>query len=98
MGRTIFLVATLAATVAHGAVLCTSHTGSGTVRVRVACKATETQLDPVALGLQGPPGQPGERGPALVWKDANGAFVGLESSEAEAPGYGVSALTLFAST
>jgi hypothetical protein len=36
---------------------------SGVVVVRTACKHHETQLDPVALGLQGPKGDPGTQGP-----------------------------------
>ncbi len=47
------------------------------MRVRETCKTNEVQLDPGSLGLQGPPGQSGERGPALVWKDASGMFVGM---------------------
>src|SRR5437660_704821 len=59
-----------------------------TLKVRDTCKLTETQVDPVALGLQGPPGAPGPQGvkgdpglqgppgPGVVVRDANGAFVG----------------------
>lgn len=39
---------------ATATVLCSTH--SGTVKVREICKPRETQLDPVALGLQGPAG------------------------------------------
>src|SRR5436305_12765276 len=49
---------------ASAAVLC--KTSTGLVAVRDACKRGETQLDPVALGLQGPPGPqgpPGVQGP-----------------------------------
>src|SRR2546425_4734098 len=67
---------------ARAAVLCTAGSGSGTVRVREACRPREVQLDPVALGLQGPPGPRGLRGPAMTWVDANGAFVGLPSAAA----------------
>lgn len=35
----------------------------GSIRLRAACRSSELQLDPVALGLQGPPGAPGEEGP-----------------------------------
>ena len=35
---------------------------SGSVFVRDVCKSNEEQLDPVALGLQGPPGAPGTPG------------------------------------
>jgi len=48
-----------------------SGSGSGTVRVRTVCRPREVQLDPVALGLQGPPG------PGAVVKDVNGALVGV---------------------
>ena len=70
------------AAAANAAVLCTSGSGSGTVRVREMCRPRETQLDPVALGLQGPkgdkgdPGLQGPPGPGAVVRDANGAFVG----------------------
>ncbi|HJQ84308.1 MAG TPA: SUMF1/EgtB/PvdO family nonheme iron enzyme [Candidatus Binatia bacterium] len=43
-----------------GAVLCVRR--SGTIKVREACRPSETQADPVALGLQGPPGPPGPPG------------------------------------
>ena len=39
---------------AHAAVLCATRTR--TVKLREACKRKETQIDPVALGLRGPPG------------------------------------------
>jgi hypothetical protein len=42
----------------------------GALAVRQTCRSREVQVDPAALGLQGPPG------PALVVVDANGAFVG----------------------
>ena len=45
---------------ASAAVLC--RTSTGLVAVRDACKRGETQLDPVALGLQGPPGPTGPQG------------------------------------
>ena len=51
--------------------------------MRAACRPRDVQLDPVALGLQGPPGPKGEAGvqgppgPGLVVKDANGATVGV---------------------
>src|SRR5207249_11648692 len=47
---------------AQATVLCTDGSGTGTVRVREACRRREVQLDPVALGLQGPPGEPGAKG------------------------------------
>ena len=45
---------------ADAALLCATR--DGTVKVRDACKPTETRLDPVALGLQGPPGPSGPSG------------------------------------
>src|SRR5690242_11485519 len=33
---------------------------SGTLKIRDACRSRETLVDPVALGLQGPPGPPGD--------------------------------------
>ena len=44
-------------------VLCTGRTGAGTLKVRETCTSREMQVDPVELGLQGPPGDPGEPGP-----------------------------------
>lgn len=37
---------------ADAAVLCAPKSEEGAVKVREACKKNETQLDPVALGLQ----------------------------------------------
>src|SRR5437899_2111445 len=76
------VVVLLVTSAARAAVLCTSGSGSGTVRVRAECRLHETQLDPVTLGLQGPkgdkgdPGLQGPPGPGAVVRDANGAFVG----------------------
>ena len=42
-------------------VLCANPSGS--VFVRTQCKISEIHLDPVALGLVGPPGPPGPQGP-----------------------------------
>ncbi len=57
------LVAALAlfiiATSSHALVLCTSSRGTETIRIRNVCSKNELQLDPVALGLQGPKGDPG---------------------------------------
>src|SRR5436309_15499506 len=44
------------------AVLC--KTRSESVKVRDTCKPREVQLDPIALGLQGPTGPTGPAGPA----------------------------------
>src|SRR5437660_12362767 len=63
MARRAFVVAILLAVTSHAAVLCTSGSGSGTVRVRATCRPREVQLDPVALGLQGPTGAAGPAGP-----------------------------------
>ena len=80
---------------ASAAVLC--KTSSGLVAVRDACKQGETQLDPVALGLQGPPGPKGDAGapgttgptgptgpagPGAVVKDSVGQVVGVYAREA----------------
>jgi hypothetical protein len=43
------------------------------IRLRDTCRALEVQVDPVALGLQGPPGPP-DRG--AVARDANDAIIG----------------------
>src|SRR5437773_10485943 len=79
---------------ARAAVLCTNGSGSGMVRVRAACRPREVQLDPVALGLQGPPGpqgppgEPGAKGNAgapgrsgVLVRDANGTIVGAWKPE-----------------
>ncbi len=63
------VVVVLALTVApsFAAVLCSTR--SGDLKVRDTCRRGETQVDPVALGLEGPPGakgdpgQPGQPGP-----------------------------------
>lgn len=47
---------------AEADVLCTNPSGS--VFVRTQCKGSEIQLNPVALGLVGPPGPQGPAGPA----------------------------------
>ncbi len=77
---TLLIGTVLLAADAHAMVLCTSSRGSGTVRVREVCRANETQLDPVALGLQGPPGTTGTTGAigagAFVLKDSMGNIVG----------------------
>lgn len=73
----------------EAAVLCAKPRGDGTysttVKIREQCRPAETQLDPVALGLQGPagpqggPGPTGAPGPGLVLREANGVLVGLVS-------------------
>lgn len=58
---TIFFALGVVAPV-EAAVLCAPKGGDGSVKVREMCEKNETQLDPVALGLQGPPGPPGPMG------------------------------------
>jgi hypothetical protein len=65
-------------------VMCGRKTGTGqlspgsTVKLRDACKANEVQIDPIALGLQGPQGPKGDtgnqglQGPGLIVRDAAG--------------------------
>jgi hypothetical protein len=79
------------ALVADGAVLCTKRRADGSlngpVNIRAACTSRETQLDPGALGLQGPKGDPGTAGTTAAVRDATGAFVGaLESLGASTVG------------
>jgi hypothetical protein len=56
----------LIATAADAAVLCAKPRKDGTfstsVKIREGCKTAEVQLDPAALGLQGPPGPQGPQG------------------------------------
>lgn len=80
----------LAVFAAHAAVLCARPHADGTfntsVKIREACRPSEAQLDPAALGLQGPPGPlgpagaegpTGPAGPAATLRDANGVLVGV---------------------
>jgi hypothetical protein len=60
---------------AGAVVLCARQRADGTfnstVRIRESCRATEMQLDPVALGLEGPPGPQGAKGdPGVPGSDA----------------------------
>src|SRR5438445_13341181 len=48
---------------ADAMMLCTGKRGTGTLRMRETCSSHEMQVDPMDLGLQGPPGDPGEPGP-----------------------------------
>jgi len=52
---------------AHAVVLCAKARSDGTfstaIKIRENCWPKETQLDPLALGLQGPAGSQGEQGP-----------------------------------
>jgi hypothetical protein len=54
---TVVTALLLNAVPAYSAVMC--QTRSGTVKIRDVCKPRETQVDPIALGLQGPQGEPG---------------------------------------
>lgn len=57
----VLLLACCQAAAVRGAILCKIK--DGTVKVRdTVCFKHETQIDPAALGLQGPPGPPGPRG------------------------------------
>ncbi len=62
MRRMSCAAALLVPIAAQAAVLCTSGSGSGTVRVRAACRPRQVQLDLIALGLLGPPGPKGDTG------------------------------------
>ncbi len=68
MRRPLVLLAAVAVSLgghtASADVLCVRHNGA--LRLRTACRPTETLLDPVALGLQGPPGPPGPPGDPLA--------------------------------
>jgi hypothetical protein len=63
-------------TTSSALVLCARPRADGTynssIKVRNTCKGSETQLDPVALGLQGPPGPGG----GAHLKDTNGLDIG----------------------
>lgn len=68
--RISLAIAVTASYPVSAAVLCVKH-DDGALTAREVCKVNETQVDPVALGLQGPPGA------ALTVRDNNGRFVGL---------------------
>ena len=63
---TLLLVASLLAIVPHAQATVLCRTRTDTVKIRDVCQPHETQVDPVALGLQR----------RLVVKDTNGAVVG----------------------
>src|SRR5262245_18022652 len=70
MSRIVVLLAAVIATWdsrADAVVLCAKPRADGTfstsVKIREACRTSETRLDPGALGLQGPPGATGPVGP-----------------------------------
>lgn len=75
---------------AEAVVLCAhkdkAGNASGTITVRQVCKKNEVQLNPVALGLVGPPGPKGDKGdpgpqspagPSVIVKDTNGVDIGV---------------------
>jgi hypothetical protein len=58
----VLLLACCQVVAARGAILC--KTKDGTVKLRdTVCLKHETRVDPVSLGLQGPPGPRGAQGP-----------------------------------
>ena len=57
-------------------VLC--KTRKGAVKARATCKPTETQLDPLALGLSGAQGPPGAQGPMGIQGPSAEALRNLE--------------------
>jgi hypothetical protein len=77
--RTVVLAAVLACSLgANAAVLCKGKSLSASIlRVRTSCKANEIQIDPITLGLQGPPGPPGL---AAVARDAADRLIGSVSN------------------
>ena len=69
------LLASVAAVApAHALVLCGNPSGS--VFVRATCRSAEQQLDPVALGLQGPKGDKGDKGDPGTPGNGNGGANG----------------------
>src|SRR4051794_27218918 len=59
--RTLVLALLLSLSLSsHAAMLCTNRAGN--VKLRDVCRNSETQVDPVALGLQGPKGDKGDQG------------------------------------
>jgi hypothetical protein len=67
VGLSLGIIGVMLADPAAALVMCGRKTGTGQlapgsmVKLRDACKTNEVQVDPVALGLQGPPGTPGLR-------------------------------------
>ena len=77
---TVFAVSTLAPSTASALVMCakvrkaTGEIREGTsIKLRTTCRDSEEQLNPAALGLQGPPG---EDGGGIVARDATGVLLG----------------------
>ena len=58
----VVVMSVMLAVPAYALVICTGRSGTGAMRVRATCRTNEVQVDPVALGLQGPPGPPGASG------------------------------------
>ena len=56
------VISVMLAVPAYALVICTGRSGIGAMRLRATCRASEVQVDPVALGLQGLPGPPGATG------------------------------------
>jgi hypothetical protein len=61
---------------AEALVLCANPSGS--VFVRATCQSSEQTLDPLALGLQGPQGDPGTAGPTSLHR--GNALIEVEST------------------
>jgi hypothetical protein len=59
----IALVIGVFASPLHAEVLCLPKKGKGSLQVFPQCKKKQTQVDPTALGLVGPTGEPGVTGP-----------------------------------
>jgi len=86
---------------AVAAVLCAPKSGAGPVSVRAACGRNQVQLDPAALGLQGPPGERGPAGApgptAAILVDSTGTkvgdVVGIDPMSPDPPGPNVTIVT-----
>src|SRR5260370_34962387 len=83
----VLLVMTIAAGYVEAAVLCANPSGS--VFLRATCNGSEIKLDPVALGLVGPPGPDGPPGPP-VHAGAHGqaVHIGPHGTDSSTGGYG----------
>ncbi len=70
LGVSILLLASTAASRADALVMCGRRNAAGqvvqgaSIKLRTACRSSELQLDPIALGLQGPVGPKGDQGDA----------------------------------
>src|SRR5688572_14516779 len=86
---------------AEAAVLCARQkagTFNSTVKIRQACRASETAIDPASLGLQGPPGLQGEAGPGAAVKDSSGKVLGAWSPGVAIVGSDPAVSLIFTST